>query len=80
MDSYNIIKDELLVINQSVHQMLSQVETFPGITEHAFNGWRDACRGIGRQIAEEKMRVAVVGPIKSGKSTFFKCPVRGRII
>lgn len=70
MDSYNIIKDELVAINQSVHQMLSQVETFPGFTEHAFNGWRDACRGIGRQIAEEKMRVAVVGPIKSGKSTF----------
>ena len=70
MESYKTIKDEPLEINQTVGELLSAVENFPGITGNVFNGWRAACRGISRQLTEENMRVAVVGPIKSGKSTF----------
>ncbi|MCD6224015.1 MAG: dynamin family protein [Deltaproteobacteria bacterium] len=40
------------------------------MSENLFGTWSKNCEEIRRQIEEEILRVAVVGPIKSGKSTF----------
>ncbi|WP_207680489.1 dynamin family protein [Desulfonema magnum] len=50
--------------------MFSNVKTIPGMNHHSFNGWEKTCDNIHQQLSEEVIRVAVVGPIKSGKSTF----------
>ena len=45
--------------------------------DYTFGSWEDMCHRIGKQISEEILRVAVVGPIKSGKSTFVNALLSG---
>jgi len=77
MDTYTSLKEELLRINQDVYSLFSKAESVPGMTEHSFADWEETCSGINKQIAEEIIRVAVVGTIKSGKSTFINAIFKG---
>jgi GTPase SAR1 family protein len=49
----------------------------PGMAETGFDDWEKTCRGLPIQMAEDIIRVAVVGPIKSGKSTFLNSILKG---
>lgn len=77
MDTFTSLKEELLNINREVYSLLSRAESVPGMTEHAFAGWEETCKGINKQIEKEIIRVAVVGSIKSGKSTFINALFKG---
>jgi GTPase SAR1 family protein len=70
MSRFAFIKHEVQGLNGELERLLGQAQALPGVAEQAFTGWGHTCRGIARQMAEETFRVAVVGPIKSGKSTF----------
>lgn len=70
MPAYETLKHQLAEISNDTARLLDDAEE---ITEHVDEGiahWRSTCRTISEQISQETMRVAVVGAIKSGKSTF----------
>jgi GTPase SAR1 family protein len=77
MDSYNYLKEEILNINQDILSLISKAKSIPGMAETRFGDWEKTCRRLSDQMAEDIMRVAVVGPIKSGKSTFLNSMLQG---
>ena len=77
MDAYNYLKDEILKVNQDVLTLISKAKSMPGMAETSFADWEKTCRAVPDQMAEDIMRVAVVGPIKSGKSTFLNSMLEG---
>jgi GTPase SAR1 family protein len=70
MNLYLSLKNELLQLNQDILSLLTEAKNIPGMSNDGFNKWERTCNDIYRQISEEIVRVAVVGAIKSGKSTF----------
>ena len=52
----------------------------PGMSENSFDVWEKTNAGINKQLSEEIIRVAVVGPIKSGKSTFINSFFKGEYL
>ena len=69
MNVYENLKTELLTINQNVSRLLERINAMPETSRHSFQGWENICHSIENQLAEELIRVAVIGTIKSGKST-----------
>lgn len=63
-------RSKLLEINQKVTSLTSAANTVTGLSEGSLNEWQNACLEIERQLSDDIVRVAVVGAIKSGKSTF----------
>ena len=70
MSVHKPIKKEILDINQNLNRLLADAKEIPGGNGQCFDDWMTACSRIKQQITEDKLRIAVVGPIKSGKSTF----------
>ncbi|MDM8522667.1 dynamin family protein [Desulfococcaceae bacterium HSG8] len=77
MNTYNTLKNELLQVNKDILSLLSEAKSVRGTDDQSFNNWQKTCRDIRTQISEEVIRVAVVGPIKSGKSTFVNSLFKG---
>lgn len=76
-ESYNDLKQEVLDINESMTSMFSRILDRPDITDARFEDWYKSCADIYQQIAEEVVRVAVIGTVKSGKSTLVNSLFRG---
>jgi GTPase SAR1 family protein len=77
MESNNYLKEEILRVNQDILSLISKAKTTSGMAETGFDEWEKTCQGLPIQISEDIMRVAVVGPIKSGKSTFLNSMLKG---
>lgn len=78
MDTYNYLKEEILKVNQDMLTLIAKGKSMPGMAEETgFEGWEKICQGLPVQMAEDIMRVAVVGAIKSGKSTFLNSMLKG---
>ena len=77
METYTSLKEDLLEINKDVYALFSNAKSMPGMTAHAFDDWEKTSIGINKQIAEEIIRIAVVGAIKSGKSTVINALFKG---
>jgi len=77
MDTYNSLKRELLQTNQDISALFSDAESITGMSDRSFADWQKTCSGIYKQMSEKIIRVAVVGPIKSGKSTFINSLFKG---
>jgi GTPase SAR1 family protein len=77
MDSYIYLREEILKIDQDILSLISKARSIPGMAETRFGDWEKFCRRLPDQMAEDMMRVAVVGPIKSGKSTFLNSMLQG---
>ena len=69
MTDYEDLKTELLAINQNISTLLGRLHAMPETSQQSFQGWENICHSIKNQLAEELIRVAVIGTIKSGKST-----------
>jgi len=70
MDEYSILRDNIVQIVEDILTLFARDGTCSDLANHSFDGWESTCRIISRQLQEDIIRVAVVGPIKSGKSTF----------
>ena len=68
-EHYKSLKTELLGINDALALLLTKIQGQPDIADSRFDEWINACGDIKRQIVEEVVRVAVIGSVKSGKST-----------
>jgi len=80
MDIYNTLKNEILNINRDVSLLFSTAKSIPGMADYSFGEWEKACEHLPRQLAEDTIRVAIVGPIKSGKSTFLNSIFKGEYV
>ena len=69
METYNSLKNKILDINQDLRLIIRKAESIGGLSNHPLEAWNATTSRINRQLVEEMIRVAVVGSIKSGKST-----------
>ncbi len=70
MNKFESVKIELQQLLSDTLGCLTPSQEIDQIGGSTFREWQSACRRIQRQMHEEILRVAVVGAIKSGKSTF----------
>ncbi|MBW1994842.1 MAG: dynamin family protein, partial [Deltaproteobacteria bacterium] len=77
MENYQQAKNELLTICRSLSDWIEQARLLPGVSMEALGQWRRTCQEVERQLSSEIIRVAVVGAIKSGKSTFVNSLLMG---
>ncbi len=77
MDTYNSLKGELFQINQDISTLFSDAISITGMSDQSFEDWQKTCSGIHKQMSDKTIRVAVVGSIKSGKSTFINALFKG---
>ncbi|MGE5258416.1 MAG: dynamin family protein, partial [Hyphomicrobiales bacterium] len=77
MDGCGSQKSGILHINAEVNSLFSTAKSIPGLADYSFGDWEKTCAALPGQLEEETIRVAVVGPIKSGKSTFLNCMLKG---
>ena len=77
MDHFLQQKEELINVSQKLTGWISDVNTIPGIFDDTLVEWEKSCRSINQQLSEDIVRVAVVGAIKSGKSTFVNSLFKG---
>ena len=80
MNTYNSIKRDLLKISEDISSFFSNAKSIPGISDNSFAVWEKTNASINKQLSEEVIRVAVVGPIKSGKSTFINSLFMGEYL
>jgi GTPase SAR1 family protein len=80
MDTYSTLKDEILKINQDVLKLFSTAKSIPGMADYSFGEWEKTCEYLPGQMAENIIRVAIVGTIKSGKSTFLNSIFNGEYV
>ena len=80
MDTYSALKEEILQINRDVLLLFSAAKSIPGMADYSFGEWEKTCAHLPEQLAQDTIRVAIVGPIKSGKSTFLNSIVKGEYV
>ncbi len=77
MSTYETHKQELVQLSTDTLRLLDDAETIPEMTDEGISHWKRSCKTIIEQIPEETMRIAVVGAIKSGKSTLVNAVLGG---
>jgi GTPase SAR1 family protein len=77
MDTFDLVKKDILGIIAGIRNLLKKAGDVPGFSDKNFENWEMMIGSIEKQISEEIVRVAVVGPIKSGKSTFVNSVYKG---
>ena len=70
MDHYLNLRSQILDLNQEVSALLEQSDVVLGHSTSSFEQWKQTCSTIAKNLQDHVVRVAVVGAIKSGKSTF----------
>ena len=70
-------KSSILEINREVSTLFRTAKSIPGLADHTFGDWERTCESLPAQLDEDLIRVAVVGAIKSGKSTFLNSLLQG---
>ena len=69
MQTYDDLKRTILDINQELRLAIRKAESIDGVPHDPLEAWKATTNTVHRQLAEEMIRMAVVGSIKSGKST-----------
>jgi len=77
MDQSPTFTDALDKLNNRTIDLLNEARLVPGLDSDRFDDWILTCRHIKEQVAEDLIRLAVVGSIKSGKSTFANAVLGG---
>lgn len=70
MDKFVFFKNEIIQISTEIADLFEAAESATGFSGKNFTSWKKTCENIQKRLPDEIMRVAAVGPIKSGKSTF----------
>jgi hypothetical protein len=70
VDNAKLKQDALLNLNQKLCELLAIPSEIKDWSDGSVQKWSDVCRLLADQIDKDIVRVAVIGAIKSGKSTF----------
>jgi len=76
MRSFQKIQEDLLAAAENMAALLDAARKIPGLSGTIRNDWEKTCDHVSR-MSGEMVRVAVVGSIKSGKSTFINAFLKG---
>lgn len=76
-NTFDEYKNELSLINQSLADLLTRAAANPDFNVGSLRECEKACFDIEKQISEDTLRIAVVGTVKSGKSTFVNSLFQG---
>jgi len=74
---FDTLKNEVLQINEDLCRFFTDADKLPGSDNHSFTNWGNTCQTIREQVDQGVLRVAIVGSIKSGKSTFANALLKG---
>lgn len=77
MSTFESVKNDLISVNREISELFTTAQSIPGISAFPFGNWEKAGQIIEEQLNEDILRVAVVGAIKSGKSTFVNAVLEG---
>jgi len=77
MNTFQTLHEEIADVNSHLAGLLKTAGGIPETPKQVFDEWEKTCRSIERQVSEETLRVAIVGAIKSGKSTFANSLLNG---
>lgn len=77
MKIYQEKKQKLLQISEDLSGLLEEASSLFASENPVFSKWRDTCGRLGGEIHGETIRIAVVGAVKSGKSTFINSMLNG---
>lgn len=77
MSSFEIQKEKLLCSAKNIADLLKKARTIPGLSGAVWEEWEKICDLVSSQVSQDIVRVAVVGSIKSGKSTFVNAFLKG---
>ncbi|MDZ7832343.1 MAG: dynamin family protein [Desulfobacterales bacterium] len=80
MQDYDNLKHELQAVNQGICELMQRARQIPATSEQIFEEWETACHKIEGQLEDDLIRVAVVGAIKSGKSTLINAMLSGEYL
>jgi len=80
MATYQDKREEILDINSAFFSLLTHAETLSKKEDNAFVQWKKVSRRSTAEIQGEMLKVAVVGSIKSGKSTFVNSLLGGEFL
>lgn len=80
MDRFNDLKKNLQEITGDLNGVFARLTAVPELDPKVFEDWEATCGRIQRQLEEEVFRIAVVGAIKSGKSTFINSLLKGDLL
>ncbi len=76
-DQYHYSRQAVLKINEQLGALIRKAETATGHSESTFLEWKKTCENIERHVMDHVVRIAVVGAIKSGKSTLVNSMLQG---
>ena len=69
MDDYQKNREAVLEINKETEDLIIQAESILDSSAAVFEQWKKSCANVAQNLKDHVMRIAVVGAIKSGKST-----------
>jgi GTPase SAR1 family protein len=69
MDQYQKTRDSILSLNDKTRELIRQTESVLAAAGSATAQWAQTCETISKHLTDHVIRIAVVGAIKSGKST-----------
>ncbi len=76
MDKFHTTREAILGLNAENLELIQRAETVQNKTVSAFDQWKQFSAHIGQSLSDHVMRIAVVGAIKSGKSTLVNALLR----
>ncbi|HHP7234425.1 MAG TPA: dynamin family protein [Desulfobacterales bacterium] len=77
MKDYRDYKEDLLEVNAGLASVVTAGLGLPGMPRSTFAEWERVCSDLRRRLSEDVLRIAVIGAIKSGKSTFLNMLLEG---
>ena len=77
MHTYDRLKNELIDLTHEFGTLIERAGATNGLAEASLEKTLASCGTIEQQLTEDTIRVAVVGPIKSGKSSFSNAVLGG---
>jgi hypothetical protein len=77
MDPFHKTREALLKINQETASLIHRAEIDLGNAPAVFDQWKQSNANISKNLIDHVVRIAVVGAIKSGKSTLVNALLQG---
>ena len=77
MDQFYKTRESILKINEETASLIRQAEIDLGNSTAVFDQWKQSNASIAKNLIDHVMRIAVVGAIKSGKSTLVNALLQG---
>lgn len=77
MDPFHKTREALLKINEETASLIHRAEIDLGNSSAVFDQWKRSNANISKNLIDHVMRIAVVGAIKSGKSTLVNAMLEG---